>query len=66
LHHIDTNIGTTGNPLARCLIGKAHWSDIVEATDAPLNGNAVSLQAEAICPHGRHRHRSSVTVNARL
>lgn len=35
-------------PLARCLIGNAHWSEIVEATDAPLNGNAASLQAEAI------------------
>ena len=35
-------------PLTRCLVGNARWSEIVETTDAPLDGNAASLHAEAI------------------
>jgi hypothetical protein len=35
-------------PLANCLIGNERWSDAVASTDAVFDGNAPSIEAEAI------------------
>lgn len=35
-------------PLAQCVVGSVRWSEIVNAPDALLNGDAASLHAEAI------------------